>query len=217
MPGSAHKSVRVGRPRGEAAVSHEAIMNAVYGLLEEKPARELTMEAVAKRANVGKPTLYKWWPSKAALIMAMFHERLDQPLEIPVTATAEEAIRARMRRLIRVVNGLFGKVVGELIAEGQSDPEILREFYDRHVSVRRASAVAEIERGKAAGEFSTDTDAELLVDAIFAPVYYRLLLRFAPLTEKYGNELIDQVLLGVRMNQMLSSPKGRRELCRKSE
>jgi len=217
MPGSAHKSMRVGRPRGEVAVSHEAIMDAVYGLLEEKPARELTMEAVAKRANVGKPTLYKWWPSKAALIMAMFHERLDQPLEIPVTATAEEAIRARMRRLIRVVNGLFGKVVGELIAEGQSDPEILREFYERHVSLRRASAVAEIERGKVAGEFSADTDAELLVDAIFAPVYYRLLLRFAPLTEKYGNDLIDQVLLGLRMNQRLSSPKGRRELRGKSE
>jgi AcrR family transcriptional regulator len=198
-------------------VSHAAIMDAVYELLQEKPARELTMEAVAKRANVGKPTLYKWWPSKAALIMAMFHERLDQPLEIPVTVTAEEAIRARMRRLIKVVNGLFGKVVCELIAEGQSDPDILREFYEQHVSLRRASAVAEIERGKAAGEFSTDTDAELLVDAIFAPVYYRLLLRFAPLTEKYGNDLIDQVLLGVRMKQKLSSPKDRPGLRRKSQ
>ena len=198
-------------------MSHAAIMDAVYELLKEKPARELTMEAVAKRANVGKPTLYKWWPSKAALIMAMFHERLDQPLEIPVTVTAEQAIRARMRRLIKVVNGLFGKVVGDLIAEGQSDPDILREFYEQHVSLRRASAVAEIERGKAAGEFSTDTDAELLVDAIFAPVYYRLLLRFAPLTEKYGNDLIDQVLLGVRMKQKLSYPKGRPGLRRKSQ
>jgi AcrR family transcriptional regulator len=192
-------------------------MDAVYELLKEKPARELTMEAVAKRANVGKPTLYKWWPSKAALIMAMFHERLDQPLEIPVTVTAEQAIRARMRRLIKVVNGLFGKVVGDLIAEGQSDPDILREFYEQHVSLRRASAVAEIERGKAAGEFSAATDAELLVDAIFAPVYYRLLLRFAPLTEKYGNDLIDQVLLGVRMKQKLSSSKGRPGLRRKSQ
>ena len=198
-------------------MSHAAIMDAVYELLQEKPARELTMEAVAKRANVGKPTLYKWWPSKAALIMAMFHERLDQPLEIPVTVTAEQAIRARMRRLIKVVNGLFGKVVGDLIAEGQSDPDILREFYEQHVSLRRASAVAEIERGKAAGEFSAATDAELLVDAIFAPVYYRLLLRFAPLTEKYGNDLIDQVLLGVRMKQKLSSSKGRPGLRRKSQ
>ena len=198
-------------------MSHAAIMDAVYELLQERPARELTMEAVARRANVGKPTLYKWWPSKAALILAMFHERLDQPLEIPVTVTAEEAIRARMRRLIKVVNGLFGKVVGELIAEGQSDPDILREFYEQHVRLRRASAVADIERGKATGEFSADTDAELLVEAIFAPVYYRLLLRFAPLTEKYGSDLIDQVLLGVRMKRKLSSPKGQRGLSRKSQ
>ena len=73
-------------------MSHAAIMDAVYELLKEKPARELTMEAVAKRANVGKPTLYKWWPSKAALIMAMFHERLDQPLEIPVTVTDRKSV-----------------------------------------------------------------------------------------------------------------------------
>jgi AcrR family transcriptional regulator len=207
--------VRLGRPRGEAAVSHAAILDAVYELLQEKPARDLTMEAVAKRANVGKPTLYKWWPSKAALIMSMFHERLDRPSELPVTVTAEDAIRAKMRRLIKLVNGLFGKVVSELIAEGQSDPDILREFYERHVSLRRAAAVEDVERGKATGEFSADTDAELMVDAIFAPVYYRLLLHFGPLTEKYGNELIDQVLLGVRTKQKASSPKGRRGLRRK--
>jgi hypothetical protein len=58
-----------------------------------------------------------------------------------------------------------------------------------------------------AGEFSTDTNAELLVDAIFGPVYYRLLLRFAPLTEKYGNDLINQVLFGVRPKQNASTRK----------
>ena len=206
--------MHIGRPRSEAAVSHSAIMDAVYELLKEMPAHALTMDAVAKRANVGKPTLYKWWPSKAALIMAMFHERLVRNTEAPVAATAEDVIRAKMRRLIREFNGLFGKVVADLIAEGQSDPAILREFCERHISLRRASTVADIERGKAAGEFSTDTNAELLVDAIVAPVYYRLLLRFAPLTEKYGNDLIDQVLLGVRTKQKLSTRKGRSRLRR---
>jgi AcrR family transcriptional regulator len=182
-------------------------MDAVYELLKMKRARDLTMDAIAKRANVGKPTLYKWWPSKAALIMAMFHERIDRRSEAPVAATAEEAIRTKMRRLIREVNGLFGKVVADLIAEGQSDPAILQEFCELHSSLRRASAVADIERGKLAGEFSTDTNAELLVDAIFGPVYYRLLLRFAPLTEKYGNELIDQILLGVRKERKLTNRK----------
>jgi AcrR family transcriptional regulator len=201
VPKNSSKPVQLGRPRSDTAVSHVAIMDAVYELLKEKPVRDLTMEAVARRAGVGKPTLYKWWPSKAALIMAMFHERLVGKLESPKVGTAEEAIRAKMRRLINEFNGLFGKVVADLIAEGQSDPAILREFYERHISLRRASAVADIERGKAAGEFSAETDSELLVDAVVGPVYYRLLLRFAPLTEKYATALIDQVLLGVRSKQ----------------
>jgi AcrR family transcriptional regulator len=204
--------VHLGRPRSEAAVSHAAIMDAVYELLKERPAGDLTMEAVAKRAKVGKPTLYKWWPSKAALIMAMFHERLVKHSEVASAATAEEAIRTKMRRLIKEFNGLFGKVMADLIAEGQSDPAILPELYERHIRLRRASTVEDIERGKAAGEFSAAADAELLVDAIFAPVYYRLLLRFAPLTEKYGNDLIDQVLLGVRKEQKLSTRKSHRRL-----
>ena len=210
MGRSGTKPVRIGRPRSEAAVSHSAILDAVYELLKEMPAHALTMDAVAKRANVGKPTLYKWWPSKAALIMAMFHERLVRDTEAPVAATAEDVIRAKMRRLIREFNGLFGKVVADLIAEGQSNPAILREFYERHIRLRRASTIADIERAKAAGEFSPDTDAELLVDALVAPVYYRLLLRFPPLTEKYGNDLIDQVLRGVRTTRKgRSATKGR--------
>lgn len=191
-------TVRVGRPRSEAAESHEAILDAVYELLKEKPARELTMEAVAKRAGVGKPTLYKWWPSKAALVMAVFHERLSIRLEAVPTPTAEAAIRARVRYLIVEFNGLFGKVMGDLIAEGQSDPAVLHELYEQHIRVRRASTIVEIERGKATGEFMASIDPELLVDAIFAPIYYRLLLRSAPLTEQYGDQLIDQVLSGVR-------------------
>ena len=190
--------VRVGRPRNETAVSHAAILDAVYELLQEKPARDLTMEAVAKRAGVGKPTLYKWWPSKAALIMAMFHERLVGKLEAPVAATAEEALQTKMRRLIVQINGLFGKVMADLIAEGQSDPAVLGELYEGHIRVRRASTVADIERGKASGELIAATNAELLVDAIFGPVYYRLLLRLGNLTEQYGNDLIDQALQGLR-------------------
>jgi len=210
MSGSDVKNTRIGRPRNDTAVSHAAIMDAVYELLQDKSAGDLTMEAVAKRANVGKPTLYKWWPSKAALIMAMFHERLAGKLEASLAATAEEAIRAKMRHLIREFNGLFGKVMADLIAEGQRDPSILQELYERHISLRRASTVADIERGKASGELVPDTVPELLIDAIFAPVYYRLLLRLAPLTNQYGDQLIDQAFRGVR-NIKGDSPRKKRK------
>jgi AcrR family transcriptional regulator len=189
---------RIGRPRNESAESHAAIMDAVYELLQEKSARDLSMEAVAKRAGVGKPTLYKWWPSKASLIFAMFHERMVDKVEAPQATSAEAAIRAKVRHLISAFNGLFGKVMAELIAEGQSDPTVLHELYESHISLRRASTIADIERGKSAGEFPADIDSELLVDAIFSPMYYRLLLRLTPLTQQYGDNLIDQVLRGLR-------------------
>ena len=192
------KPVQLGRPRSEAAVSHPAIMDAVYGMLKERPARDLTMDAVAKRANVGKPTLYKWWPSKAALIMAMFHERFGGILEVPEATTAEEALRTRVKHLITQCNGLFGKVIADLIAEGQGDPSILKELYESHIRPRRASTVADIERGIASGEFLAGTDPELLIDAIVAPVYLRLLLRHPALTEKYGKQVVDQALLSIR-------------------
>jgi AcrR family transcriptional regulator len=197
MPQEPPSPARPGRPRSEAATSHARIMDAVHALLQETSVRDLTMEAVAKRAGVGKPTLYKWWPTKAALVMAMFHERLVGKLESAPTATAAEVIRTKVRFLIREFNGLFGKVTGDLIAEGQSDPAVLHEMHERHIAQRRAATIADVERGLRDGEFVPGTNPELLVDAIFGPIYYRLLLRF-PLTQQYGDALVDFVLAGVK-------------------
>ena len=88
----------------EAAESHAAILDAVYELLQERSVRDLTMEAVANRAGVGKPTLYKWWPTKAALVLAMFRERIAVALPPPSVGTAEEAIREAARALIGPLN-----------------------------------------------------------------------------------------------------------------
>lgn len=188
-----------GRPRSEAA--EQAVMDAVYAFLQERSVRELTMEGIAERANVGKPTLYKWWPSKAALVMAVLQQRLvpKAPKLEPTSArTAEETIRALMHRIVRAFNGMFGKVFADLIAEGQNDPGLLSDLYEKHLGQRRKALVAEIERGKQAGEFYAEVDSELLVDCLIGPIYYRLLMKTAPLTETYVDQLIVQVMLGKR-------------------
>ena len=187
---------RTGRPPGAAAESHAAIMDAVFALLQEGPAKDLTMEAVAKRAGVGKPTLYKWWPSKAALIMAMFHERIAVAVKAPASAaTAEEALRTTMRRLITGLNGLFGKVLADLIAEGQGDPALLRDLFENHLRARQAADIAVIERAQATGEFTATVNPPQLIDMLFGSLIYRRLLGL-PLTEQYGDTLIDAALQG---------------------
>jgi AcrR family transcriptional regulator len=197
MKDSSHP-IRKGRPPSEAAASHHAIMDAVYALLQKKSVRDLTMEEVAKRAKVGKPTLYKWWPTKAALVLAMLCERMAPNLEKPTVLTAEESLHFRVRRLIDAFNGPFGKIVAGLIAEGQSEPAVLQEFFDRWVSPRRNATIADLQRGKNASELRSETEPELLNDAIFGAIYYRLLLRSGPLTKRFGEELVEQVIRGHR-------------------
>jgi AcrR family transcriptional regulator len=203
MKKTPHSAARKGRPPRQMAESHTAMMDAVYGLLQEKSVRDLTMEEVAKRAKVGKPTLYKWWPTKATLILAMLCERMAPNLEKPTVLTAEEALRFRVRRLIDAFNGPFGKIVAGLIAEGQSEPAVLQEFFDRWVSPRRTATIADLQRGKNAGELRSETEPELVNDAIFGAIYYRLLLRSGPLTKRFGEELVEQVIRGQRSENAL--------------
>ena len=94
MPEKHAKRGRIGRPPSKTADSHSTIIDAVHFLLQQTSVRDLTMEAIAKRAGVGKPTLYKWWPSKAALILTMVQERMVGPMEPPGATSAEEANRA---------------------------------------------------------------------------------------------------------------------------
>src|SRR5260370_2683196 len=109
---------RKGRPPREMAASHDAIIDAVYSLLQEKSVRDLTMEEVAKRAKVGKPTLYKWWPTKATLVLAMLCERMAPKLDMPADLTAEESLRFRVRRLLHSFHAPFRHLWARLAAAG---------------------------------------------------------------------------------------------------
>jgi AcrR family transcriptional regulator len=185
---------RKGRPVLKQASSHAAIMDAVYALLRKKSVRNLTIEEVARRAKVGKPTIYKWWPTKATLVLAMLCERMAPKLETPTKLGADASLRFRVRRLIGAFKGPFGKIVAGVIAEGQSEPAILKEFFNRWVSPRRNATIIDLKRGKKAGELRRKADPELLNDAIFGAIYYRLLLRSGPLNRRFGEKLVEQIL-----------------------
>ncbi len=131
--------------------------------------------------------------------MAMFRERIIPRLEAPETDNLEQSLEGKVERLIAQFSGFFGKVIAELIAEGQSHPEVLRELREGYLNLRRADTAADIQAAQAAGQIAPHIDAEIMVDMIFGCIHFQLLLKVRPLSQEYGTALLQQVLQGARV------------------
>jgi AcrR family transcriptional regulator len=186
--------------RSEA--SRSAILEATVALLEETTVQKLSIEAIAKRACVGKTTIYRWWPSKAAVVIDAFieHHLINTP--IPEDLPVREALSVHLRSLIRQYAGPEGRLVAQIIAEAQYDPSTLVDFRERFWDGRRAAIHELLERGVRSGEIRADVDVDLLVEMIYSPVYLRLLFGYRPLSEDYAEQALDVAFAG------MASPSG---------
>jgi AcrR family transcriptional regulator len=185
-----------GRRRSER--SHQAIIAATQQLLIERSYPELTIEGIAARAGVGKQTIYRWWPSKAALVLEAYLAGSDAvPLPAEGTAAREE-IGALLGWLIAVlVQPIGGHVVAGLVADLQQDADLAEGFHRDVVPARREAMLGALERARARGEIRADTDLELAVDALHGAVFYRLLLSGRPLDADFADRLAEQALAGL--------------------
>jgi AcrR family transcriptional regulator len=185
-----------GRRRSER--SHQAIIAATQELLVERSYPELTIEGVAARAGVGKQTIYRWWPSKAALVLEAYlagSEAVPLPAE---RRTAREDVRALLGWLIAVLaQPIGGHVVAGLVADLQHDADLADGFHRDVVPARREAMLAALERARARGEVRADADLRLAVDALHGAVFYRLLLSGEPLDDDFADRLAEQTLAGL--------------------
>jgi AcrR family transcriptional regulator len=183
-----------GRPRSES--THEAILQAANELLEENGFSGLTVEAIAASAGVAKTTIYRWWPNKGAVAMEAFLAATSPKIAFPETGSAINDVVTQMRTLIGVYNGVTGKIVSELIALGQSDPETLRNFVTGYLEPRRTAAKRILKDGMERGEIRGDVDPDILVDSLYGPIFHRMLSKHAPLTEEFAQGVADYVFRG---------------------
>lgn len=190
-----------GRPRSEQA--RAAILHATLGLLEQVGFGDLSIEAVAARAGVGKTTIYRWWPSKAALVADAFMSSVIRETRFPDTGSIREDLRAQMQRLAGIFRGPRGRILRSLMGGGQSDPELIEVFRNRWLLPRRAEAMGILQRAKDRGELQQSLDGNILLDTLYGPLYFRLLAGHGPLSNAFIDEVCDTVMDGV-MN------KGRR-------
>jgi AcrR family transcriptional regulator len=186
-----------GRPRSEE--SRQSILRSTLKLLKEQGGfSELSIEAVAADANVGKTTVYRWWPTKAALVADAFSSSADEELRFPDTGSVVRDMSLQMRRLIRIFRSERGKLVAALLAGGQSDPELIKAFRDRFLWPRRKQAYKTLQRGIDRGELPAGSDLDLVLDSLYGPIYMRFLIKHGKLEERFADEICGLVLKGLK-------------------
>ncbi len=164
---------KAGRPRSEE--SRRAILDATRRLLTHMPVSKISIEAVAKKAGVGKTTIYRWWPNKQAVIMeAVFNQPGFQNF-MPQASVPMDGIRGQIEKLCRQLTGKNGRIVAEIIGECQGDVETLKAMVKNFFQDRYNSLAYYLQKGKHEGAFHENIDLEVAIDVILGPVIFRLM------------------------------------------
>lgn len=171
--------------------------------------QKLSIEAIAKDAGVSKSTIYRWWDTKAAVVIDAFVTEYLTHTPVRDDVPFEEALREHVAAVVHQYAGLDGKLVAQLIAEAQYDPATLQAFHDRFWSGRRSAVEALIQRGIEEGVVRSDVEPGMIANLVYAPIYLRLLLGGGPLDDGFATELVELALhgIGVRSSALRESAR----------
>jgi AcrR family transcriptional regulator len=176
-----------GRRRNGAA--KDAILDAAFRLLSDPGTESLTIDAIAAEAGVGRQTIYRWWPSKGAVVADALARHAQVVVPERDTGSFTGDLEAFLSDSFAGLEdeGLAGRL-RQIVAAAQQDEYVARVLAD-FTGVRRAALRALLERGWTAGELAVDADLDMLVDMAYGVLYYRLLVGHASLDEKAARSL----------------------------
>jgi AcrR family transcriptional regulator len=183
-----------GRPRSQE--SRRRILSAARDLLEEHGFRAMTIEAIAERAGTSKVTVYRWWSHKAAIVLEAILAETSPTMPYRECASPLASLRDQMRSFARFLNGRYGRLLVGVVAEGVLDEEVGRSYRLHWVKPRRDDARLLLGRAIDAGELPKGADVETILDALFGPLYYRFLVKHAPLTPSFAESIFRTVMAG---------------------
>jgi AcrR family transcriptional regulator len=176
-----------GRRRNDAA--KDAILDAAFRLLIGPGTESLTIDAIAAEAGVGRQTIYRWWPSKGAVVADALARHAQVIVPERDTGSFTGDLKAFLADSFAGLEdeGLAGRL-RQIVAAAQQDEHVARVLED-FTAIRRAALRALLKRGQDAGELPPDADLDMMVDMAYGVLYYRLLVGHAPLDEKAAGSL----------------------------
>ena len=166
------KVFRKGRPRSQK--SRAAILKATNALLLHTSVQELSIEAIAKRAKVGKTTIYRWWPNKTAVVMEALSTQPAMNAPMPTARNNHEALVMQLEKLIRLLHSKNGQTIAQLFSEAQGNEKSQEIFENSFLSPLMDAITFSVAEGCKNGEFRP-IDTKMALDLLCGPIFFRLM------------------------------------------
>ncbi|MGE5703718.1 MAG: TetR/AcrR family transcriptional regulator [Clostridia bacterium] len=188
----ASKKSSPGRPRSQEVTN--TILAATIRLFEQHGYKKLTMESIAKAAGAGKQTLYRWWPTKAAIVLEAMKSQCELEIPVPNRGSVRDDLLEYVQNTCNLLNGPTGRMITALIVESQFDEDFSRLFHEEFISSRREALISILRKGVERGELKAPHDFDFAADLCYGPIWYRLLNRHAPLDESFVAQIVETLL-----------------------
>lgn len=188
------KPIRRGRPR--SVETEEAILDSAYRMMAADGLAAASFDAIARESGVSKMTIYKWWPSREALLIDAFLRQAASMLPIPEDGDAVTRINRHAAAYAVALSGEFGKVQLAVIAECIARTGSARLFAERYLGARREAVVKIIKAGQKDGAVTSTEPASDLYDRIYGTLFYQDAFGFRTVTADHARKLVKAVLTG---------------------
>jgi AcrR family transcriptional regulator len=187
-----------------------AILTATAELIRTAGYDNMSIEAIAAAAGVGKQTIYRWWPSKAAVVLDTWAPEVHPGIEFQDSGDLAADLKAQLKAVIDLGSDpVFGRMFRALVADSQHDEQLAEQLLDRIFRPRIAACKDRLRAAQAAGQLRPDIDLDVAVDLFYGSFYHRYLLRVAPLTHEHADVIVDAALSGIGPQTQASAPAAR--------
>jgi AcrR family transcriptional regulator len=180
-----------GRTRDEDA--KQRILDATFGLIGAQGKGKVRIDDIAESAAVGKQTIYRWWPTRNALVFDALLDRTLKDTPFRVTSDARKDFRDHLRGVGKLFASPTGRLICDMLADAQTSPEVAEEFRKRFWQPRRNLSIERLQQAIRDGAVRSDVPVETALDALYGPLWIRLVIGHQSITAKAVDEILDCV------------------------
>ena len=190
--------VHPGRVAGPASETRRAVVLATIDLIDRMTYPSVTIDAIARVSGISKSTIYRYWPSRQALILEAYTHKTNGLTAVVDTGNAVEDLRTYLQKLAFCLNfGGAASTISGLIVDAINDAEFAVLYRETILRERRRTFILILRRGQERQQIREDVDLTTAVDAMYGAVHHRLLVSGLPIDDNFVNSLTGIMAAGL--------------------